>query len=214
MAADRVGQCGWQGIVNAGLDGLAAHFAELTDAVLLERLRSGALTEAAAGVAKHELRSRGIEFSQEPAPDYIPFDATQPDPDIGGDMVSLVVNLVPTEAHILQARLDSEGIHAIVADAHLAQVGWAIPAAAGGARVLVAAAQFEQAKAILARLQNGEYRLDDQEDESAACPRCAGTKLTAFIPGFLASVFKYSGPSQRLRCDSCGHTWPNSTSSL
>ena len=191
---------------------LAARFAELADETLLERIRSGALTEDAKAVAQRELHIRGVEFS-EPSPSDATSSGTDEEAESTGDLVTLVVNLVPTEAHILQARLDAEGIFATVADAHLGQVGWAIPAAAGGARVLVAERHVERAKVVLAQLQRGDYRLDEH-DEPVACPRCAGLKLTSFTTGFLASVFKYSGPAQRLRCDSCGHTWPNSTSSL
>jgi hypothetical protein len=196
--------------VSASREELAARFAELADEALLERVQSGALTEEAKAVAQRELHSRGVEFS-EPTADETSCGAVEGTE--GGDLVTLVVNLVPTEAHILQARLDAEGIFATVADAHLGQVGWAIPAAAGGARVLVAQRHVERAKAVLAQLQRGDFRLVEH-DEPVACPRCAGTNLTPFIPGFLASVFKYSGPAQRLRCDSCGHSWPNSTSSL
>jgi Putative prokaryotic signal transducing protein len=212
MAGDGNSPRGKQGIVSASREELAARFSELADETLLERIRSDALTEEAKAVAQRELRSRGVEFS-EPSPSDDTSSGAGEDAESIGDLVTLVVNLVPTEAHILQARLDAEGIFATVADTHLGQVGWAIPAAAGGARVLVAERHVERAKVVLAQLQRGDFRLDEH-DEPVACPRCAGTKLTSFIPGFLASVFKYSGPAQRLRCDSCGHTWPNSTSSL
>jgi hypothetical protein len=197
-------------IVSASGDTLAALFSDLADEQLLERMRSGTLTEEARRAVRWELRNRGIEFSEPSPSDNISSGAGA---ESAGDLVNLVVNLLPTEAHILQARLDAEGIFATVADAHLGQVGWAIPAAAGGARVLVAERHVERAKIVLAQLQRGDFRLDEHDDP-VVCPRCASAKLTTFTPGFLASVFKYSGPAQRLRCDSCGHTWPNSTSSL
>ncbi len=212
MAVGGNSPCGKPPIVSASCEELAARFAELADEALLERIRSGALTEEAKSVAIRELHIRCIEFS-EPAPSEDISTGSIEGTEGLGDLVTIVGNLVPAEAHILQARLDAEGIFATVADANLGQVGWAMPAAAGGARVLVAERHVERAKVVLAQLQRGDYRLAEH-DEPVACPRCAGTRLTPFLPGFLASVFKYSGPAQRLRCDSCGHTWPNSTSSL
>lgn len=202
-------------------DNLVARFADLADDFLLERVRSGALTDDAREVAEQELRSRGIEFDKPAAPvsasgeasDDGQIDGTSIDTGANGDLTNLVRNLMPTEAHILQARLEAEDVYTVVADANLGQVNWALPAAAGGARVLVADRDMEKAKLVLAQLQRGDYRLDEK-DEVQVCPRCASTKLTTFIPGFLVSVFKYSGPSQRLLCEACGHTWPNSTSSI
>jgi Putative prokaryotic signal transducing protein len=198
--------------MSTGHRDLTARFADLTDEALMERLDSGDLTDAAKAVAERELRSRGIRRSVGESPtEGTTASATGRGEDDA--MMLLVGHLVPAEAHIVQARLQSEGIHAAVVDTNLGQVGLGLPAAAGGARVLVPAREFEDAKAILAALQSGDYQLAD-ESEVASCPKCGGPQLTAFVPGFFAALFRYSGPSRRLRCGTCGHTWPNSTSSI
>jgi hypothetical protein len=207
--------------MSASREDLIARFADVSDEVLLTRLHAGELTDEARGIAQRELSSRGVDYRPKYTPGERddgpgrgePFAPATHAAD-GNDLVMLVGHLMPVEADILKTRLEAEGIAATVADAHLGQVGWALPAAGGGARVLVAERDLDDARNVLTALQSGKYRLDDEEGEARACPKCGGTDLTPFVPGFLASVFKYSGPAERLRCAACGHTWPNTTSSL
>lgn len=196
-------------------DALAALFADLSDDALLERIRSGGLTDSAMRVAEKELESRGLRAvppekqnrSQSPQSNW------QSGTQDGPDLVHLVGLLKPMEAEVLRSRLEAEGVYAIVADADLARIGWASPAD-GGARVLVAERDFEKAKIVLKHLQRGDYSLDDNK-EPARCPHCGGTKLTTFVPSLVASLFKYGGqPGRRARCETCGKTWLNSTSSI
>src|SRR5262249_49393265 len=157
-----------------------------------------------------ELHSRGIspELPKNPVEDVQ--EAPQKfddDPPPAGDVVTLAAHLKAFEAEILRSRLEIEGVYATVVDASLERIGVAMPAAGGGARVLVAESDLDRAKDVLAKLKRGDFRLEDGEP-AAACPRCGGTTLSKFIPGFFDSLFKYGGrPSQRIRCETCGNTW-------
>ena len=71
---------------------------------------------------------------------------------------------VPTDAFMLKACLESNGIDAIVADANLVQANVFLTTAVGGVRVLVPDAQLERAQEILRAYEAGEYRLDDDFD--------------------------------------------------
>src|SRR5262249_30322825 len=130
-----------------------------------------------------------------------------------GALANLVVHLNPMEAELLRSRLEAEGVYAVTADADTVRAGW-LYAGASGARVLVAERDMALAKDVLAKLQAGEFQIGDR-DPPPRCPNCDGTELKAVFPGVFASLFKYGGnPSRRLRCESCGRTWPNSTSSI
>lgn len=194
---------------------LAALFADLSDDALIERMRSGSLTDGAMRVAQEEADSRGLR-AERPAQETRGQATEEPwhsGTQGGADLVNLIGLLKPMEAEVLRSRLEAEGVYATVADTDLARIGWAAPAE-GGARVLVAERDFEKAKTVLARLQRGDYSLDENK-EPARCPHCGGTKLTTFIPSLAASLFKYGGqPGRRARCETCGKTWLNSTSSI
>ena len=71
---------------------------------------------------------------------------------------------VPTDAFMLKACLESNGLDATVADANLVQVNEFLTTAVGGVRVLVPDAQLERAQEILRAYEAGEYRLDDDFD--------------------------------------------------
>ena len=85
-----------------------------------------------------------------------------------GDMVLLVRQLEPTEAHLLAGLLNSMGIAAQAGDTQLVQTHslWSI--ALGGANVRVPASQLSEAQAIHAAFVRGDFRLDDntEADES------------------------------------------------
>ncbi len=81
-----------------------------------------------------------------------------------GDMVLLVGNLTPTEAHILCSCLVAAGIQARAGDTDTVQANdlWAI--ALGGAKIRVPETQLTEAQAVLQAFKDGAFALDDDFD--------------------------------------------------
>lgn len=88
-----------------------------------------------------------------------------------GDFETIATSLIPSEMHILQGRLSSDGIPAFVVDAHMSQVQslWSI--ATGGVRLQVPSAFVERARQLLAELDAGHLALRDDEEEFGVAPK-------------------------------------------
>lgn len=85
--------------------------------------------------------------------------------DVGhGKLLVLARYFVPTDAYMMKACLESSGVPAVVADAHLVQANEFLTTAVGGVRVLVPESHFEQALQIHKAFEAGEYQLDDDYD--------------------------------------------------
>jgi hypothetical protein len=85
----------------------------------------------------------------------------------GRDLVTVERFTEVWQAHILRSRLEAEGILASIADEHLVAMDWFYSNAIGGVRVQVPACELDQARAVLAALQRGDYELADDADVSA-----------------------------------------------
>ena len=145
---------------------LEERYAELNDEALLERYSSGTLTELATGVARAELRRRGIALPQPPAAEPAATDApAAPDLATAGPLVAVTAHLTWYEANILCSLLHSEGVAAELADAHLATAHHFLSAATGGVRILVPERSLPRVREIMAAFQRGEYALDDDGTE-------------------------------------------------
>ncbi len=70
----------------------------------------------------------------------------------------------PMDAYMLKACLESKGVPASVADAHMVQANEFLTTAVGGVRVLVPESRFDQAVQIRNAYDAGEYRLDEDFD--------------------------------------------------
>lgn len=81
-------------------------------------------------------------------------------------LVELARVLTPTEAFILQGRLQAENVAAVVADAGLAQANYLLTLALGGVRVLVPASQLAAAREIKLALERGDYALGEDDESS------------------------------------------------
>jgi hypothetical protein len=147
---------------------LEASFQLLNDDELLRRASSGNLTELAQKVAQAEIDTRGLTLTIEPCQD----DTAIAEPDfVGhGDLLILTRYLSPTEAYLLEACLEAEGIPSMVTDAHLIQANELLSVALGGARVLVPESHFEQAQAVFTAFKAGEYEIDDNDDNDDSEP--------------------------------------------
>lgn len=80
------------------------------------------------------------------------------------DLLTVATYLVPLDAHIIQGCLKAAGVPAVLADANLGQTGEFLTSVLGGVRILVPAQYMEQAQAVIASFNRGDYQLDDDVD--------------------------------------------------
>lgn len=140
---------------------LEARFRKLEDDELLRRSQSGDLTEMAQAVARAEIERRGLKSREPPeSPEQL-----ADREDVGhGKLLVVARFFTPTDAYLLKVCLESNGVPAVVADAHLVQANEFLSIAVGGVRVLVPESHFEQALKIRKAFEAGEYQLDDDYD--------------------------------------------------
>lgn len=148
--------------MNINREDLKTRFRTLADEVLLQRYLSGGLTELALDVAREELCERGIELpmlaNEDPVDDQRVFSESS------GTLVYVANHLTWIEAQLLCSFLDSEGIPATLADAHMSTTNQFLSIAGGGVRVLVHENNLTKASEIVAAFKRGEYQLDDDFD--------------------------------------------------
>lgn len=137
---------------------LATHIQELSDEDLTRRVATGGFTDVAQDLALAELRQRGLPVPVRDAADGADEEAYL------GDRVILERDLAPTDAHIVCALLNSAGIAADAGDANLVQTYNLLAIALGGVRIRVPASQLEDAQALLAAYERGEFALGDDCD--------------------------------------------------
>ncbi|WP_444912317.1 putative signal transducing protein [Microbulbifer sp. PAAF003] len=118
----------------------------------------------------------------------------------------------PYEAQIAKARLESEGIHAFIADEHTVNMQWLYSNAMGGIRLQVSERDLDEANKIL---NQDRSILVDQElghDEERVCESCSSRNVEPFTkgkkPAFL--VFLLLGMplffyQHGVKCKDCGH---------
>jgi Putative prokaryotic signal transducing protein len=143
---------------------LAEHFRLLSDDELLGQFRSGELTDLAKEVAGLELRERNIDCSQPDAETPVAEEPAEDDAAVdAGDLVLAARYSTAAEAYLLQARLELEGVPAVVADSQIAQN--LVPPAIGGVRVLVPESYLARAREIALGVEKGDFALDDADEE-------------------------------------------------
>src|SRR5436305_15005724 len=130
------------GAMNVTTESLTKRFQLLGDDALQELFHSGDLTELAQGVARAELRRRGISLAK-PAVETrgeALETGDEVDPELwstsSGDLVLAWSFRSAIEAQVLKSRLAADGIPAVVVDAGAVQNYWASNIF-GGVRVLV-----------------------------------------------------------------------------
>ena len=139
-----------------------AVLARLDDTELLHRVQHRMLNDEAHAMGLDEIKRRGLPMPPIDSED----DEAVADGPYLGDMVLLVRQLDPTEAHLLTGLLQSMDIAAQAGDTELVQANslWSI--ALGGANVRVPASQLEEAQAIHAAFLRGDFKLDEDTDPS------------------------------------------------
>ena len=78
-------------------------------------------------------------------------------------LVTLATYHFPEQANLLRGRLMADGIPAFVTNAHTTQALGYLRLAHGGVRVMVPAAREAAARAVISALDEGDYRLEDDE---------------------------------------------------
>ncbi len=84
--------------------------------------------------------------------------------DGAGEFIVVERSLAPGELEMLRARLQSEGIAALIADGDTNRMNplWSI--ALGGTRLLVARDQADAAREIIALVKAGAFAIDEDDD--------------------------------------------------
>jgi hypothetical protein len=135
-------------------------YRDMSDEELLRRWSEGQLTDVAMDVAREEFSRRGIE-----PPPLARVEAAEPTgPEEALTFVTVARSLVPTELQILRARLEGDGIPALVVDEGINRINslWSI--AVGGARLLVPQQFAADAKQIIALVRSGKFSLREGDD--------------------------------------------------
>lgn len=82
------------------------------------------------------------------------------------DLVTLRDNLEPTEARILKARLEADGIPAWLHGEQHVQADWTVSIALGGVRLQVRNRDVKPARNVLAAIERGDYQLSETDLEA------------------------------------------------
>ncbi|MFA9441335.1 hypothetical protein ACDA63_17035 [Uliginosibacterium sp. sgz301328] len=140
---------------------LIKRLALLEDDILLARWRQGGFAEAARPYAEAELARRGLD----PHRDVL---AVQSEPEGSAEVVTIYAAATVTDANVLCAMLESEGIPAWVPDANTAQFDRLYAVALGWSRVQVPAACEAQARELVAAFGQGALAVADEADDTSA----------------------------------------------
>ncbi len=149
-------------------ESLMERFRLLSDEDLLGLLQSGDLIDLAKELAAEELQRRGAEAampateSNTASEDALGSEDNAPSGE--GDLMVIGRLFTPVEAHMLQGRLQADGVPAVVTDDHIVGVDPFITMAVGGVRVLVPESHFDRAREIVGAIERGDYRLDEQSE--------------------------------------------------
>ncbi|WP_299824301.1 DUF2007 domain-containing protein [uncultured Pontibacter sp.] len=130
-----------------------------------------------------------------------------------------------TEAHILKGRLEAEGILCFLGDENIVGVQPFYATAVGGVKLKVPETEVMEAKAILARIQEGSTLFDYDSIELAppmqeqtveiTCPKCGSDNVeqqvfnkTVFSISYLFLGFPVPFLNRKkFVCHECGNTW-------
>jgi hypothetical protein len=132
------------------------HYRSLGEQALLRLYRSGELTETAREQVAAELRRRLIE--PPPPPEAEP---VLPPGGDAGPLTTIERLLDPLQAQLVQALLQSEGIPCFIADQQTVQTNPLWTMLVGGVRLQVPQSLAEQAREVIAAMEQGRYALDE-----------------------------------------------------
>jgi hypothetical protein len=135
-------------------------------------------------------------------------------------MITTVARFLdPWEAHVVRARLESEGIPATLAFANHSIANWPFSLALGGTAVQVPENYLTQSRSILHEYRSGALENDLLEETGIPpehCGNCGSLHFKRTIPGGeralslalgLLTSAMFPTSLTRLICQSCGHRW-------
>ncbi|WP_051293917.1 putative signal transducing protein [Pseudoduganella violaceinigra] len=120
-------------------------------------------------------------------------------------------------AHISRGLLESEEIPAFLASEHHVRASWPLAHALGGVRLQVPATCLQQARAVLAQRDSGEFEAALQEQAphpAAICRNCGSGDCRTTVPwssrSFVVLSYLLGGvifpPIKEAQCCACGGT--------
>jgi predicted nucleic-acid-binding Zn-ribbon protein len=83
----------------------------------------------------------------------------------------------PIDAHMLNSKLESEGIFCYLKDEHTITIDPLVSNAICGIKLQIKEEDIDKTKAVLKEIDNTPYR--DKENNIAKCPKCESTDLIA-----------------------------------
>ena len=140
-------------------------------------------------------------------------------------LVTIATFSQPTEAHVLKGRLEAEGIPCFLGDEHIIAAQPFYSVAVGGVKLRVTEGDEQEAREMLARIQQGasEYILDDNIElappmqehmQQVLCPNCGSDHVmqekiskTVFSLSYLLFGFPLPYVNRSYTCYDCGHNW-------
>jgi hypothetical protein len=139
---------------------LSETYSDMNDAELMDRWLDGNLTEVATEVARAEFSKRGIQ------PPAVVTEENGEEAANGEEPVTFVTvarSLIPSELHILCARLQGDGVPAFVVDDNITRMNSLWSVAVGGARLLVPQQLAVEAKQIIGFVKAGRFALREDD---------------------------------------------------
>ena len=119
----------------------------------------------------------------------------------------------PEEAHIVSARLESEGIWSFVADEFTVKANWLYSNAIGGVRLQVKESDVAVARKILSSTEPDATLTSGTGQK---CPRCGSSDikyglfyLSPLFLSWLLLDFPLPFIKRKWSCNNCGYRWKN-----
>lgn len=131
------------------------------------------------------------------------------------ELITIKTFVYPTEAYVLQSKLESEGIECFIFDDNIIQINPMYSQIAGGVKLKVGEKHLEQAQAIMAEIDPNLFV--DDKGEAIKCPKCESTNLNGNLHdlstkkgiGALIMVLVFSilpfFEGKHFQCKSCNH---------
>ena len=130
-------------------------------------------------------------------------------------LITIKTFVYPTEAYVLQSKLESEGIECHIFDDNTVQMNPLYSQSVGGVKLKVEEKYLEQVNAIMAEIDSNLF-LDDKGN-TVQCPKCESTNLngnlhdlgtkkgigTLLVVLFFAILPFFEG--KHFQCKSCNH---------
>lgn len=127
---------------------------------LLDKLNSGALIDLAQDVARQELKSRGMDYTEPPADTMQASEVSHPQENF--EVVATFATT--TEAYIVRGQLETEGIPAFIPDDHLGTANAFLLTGAKSIRIMVPESLLQRASDVIHGIQEGRFAIENDAE--------------------------------------------------